>query len=227
MFRPSVATLAMLLTLTPLSALPMQADGGSSFSPFWVANYVPASLWSGANDRAVSFGSLNQFTPLLAVGQAGVRLAVFNPSTEGPAYVDAASVGPVGSPFPSVLFTAADGERRLVRVELAQTPAEWEHGLMGRPVLPPDSGMLFVFPNGSTIGFWMKDTPSPLSIAFIDAVGGVLSVQDMQSFSTDIHMSPAPYQYALEVPQGYFAAHGIDAGATATITLPVSQKGPA
>jgi len=98
-------------------------------------------------------------------------------------------------------------------LNLAQTPAEWQQGLMGRQSLPADSGMLFVFPDGETVGFWMKDTPLPLSIAFIDDTGTVLSTQDMQPFSTDTHVSPAPYQYALEVPQGYLAAHGIDAGA--------------
>jgi uncharacterized membrane protein (UPF0127 family) len=67
----------------------------------------------------------------------------------------------------------------------------------------------------------------PVQQAFIDHSGTVLSTQDMQPFSTDIHVSTAPYQYALEVPQGYLAAHGINAGATAIITLPVSEKGPA
>jgi uncharacterized protein len=217
-FRPWLALLVALAV--GLTAVPAQADGESALPPTWVANYLPTMLWSGVDDQAVSFGALVQFTPLLAVGGAGTRLLVLNPSTEGLAYVDAGSAGPVGAPFPSVLFTTADGGRRLVHVELAQTPVEWEHGLMGRQSLPTDSGMLFVFPAGETVGFWMKDTPLPLSIAFIDAAGKVLSVQDMQPFSTDSHFSPAPYHYALEVPQTYFAAHGIAAGATAVVTLP-------
>ncbi|HEV7214331.1 MAG TPA: DUF192 domain-containing protein [Chloroflexota bacterium] len=226
MLRPGGAILTLLLIWTSLSALPTQADNGAVFSPVWVANYDPAALWSGVDDQAVSFGALAQFTPLLATGRAGTRLAVFNPATEGPAYVDVASVGPIGAPFPAVLFTAADGERRLVRVELAQTPAQWQQGLMGRPTLPPDSGMLFVFPAGTTIGFWMKDTPAPLSIAFLDDTGSVLGVQDMQPYSTDVHAPPAPYHYALEVPQGFFAVHGIAAGASAAITLPASSLAP-
>jgi uncharacterized membrane protein (UPF0127 family) len=219
-FRPWLA--ALIVLAIGLTTLPARAESGSGPSPFWVANYLPSLLWSGVDNQAVSFGALAQFTPLLAVGVAGTRLLVLNPTTEGLAYVDAGSTGPVGAPFPAVLFMAADGSRRLVHVELAQTPDEWERGLMGRQSLPADSGMLFVFPEGETVGFWMKDTPLPLSIAFIDDVGNVLSVQDMQPFSTDSHFSPAPYHYALEVRQLYFAAHGIAAGATAVVTLPSS-----
>jgi uncharacterized protein len=218
--RHLLAVFAALTLL--LAALPSHADGLSTFAPFWTANYVPATLWSGVDDQAAPFGPVAQFTPLLAIGQESARLLVLNPATEGLAYVDAATVGPVGSPYPAVLFTTPNGSRRLVHLELAQTPAEWETGLMGRQALPADSGMLFVFPDGETVGFWMKDTPLPLSIAFIDASGTVLSVQDMQPFSTDTHNSPAPYHYALEVPQGYFGAHGIAAGASATLTLPSS-----
>jgi uncharacterized protein len=220
LFRPWLVPLVVLATI--LTSGPAQAESGPGFSPFWVANFMPTLLWSGVDDQAVSFGALAQFTPLLAVGAAGPRLLVLNPATEGLAYVDAGTAGPVGAPFPAVLFTTAEGGRRLVRLELARTPAEWEQGLMGRQSLPADSGMLFIFPPGETVGFWMKDTPMPLSIAFIDAAGEVLSVQDMQPFSTDSHFSPAPYHYALEVPQAYFAAHGIAAGATAAVTLPSS-----
>lgn len=202
------------------AALPSQVDSDATFSPFWLAPFVSTLLWSGVDSHAIAFSPVAQFTPLLAVGQAASRLLVMNPATEGMAYVDAAAVGPVGAPYPAVLFTSADGGRRLIDVELAQTPAEWEKGLMGRSSLPADSGMLFVFPDGETVGFWMKDTPLPLSIAFIDASGRVLSVQDMQPFTTDTHNAPAPYHYALEVPQGYFSAHGIAVGAMAILTLP-------
>lgn len=218
----SVGALVVTLLLAP--ARSAQADAPGPSAPFWVANYVPTSLWSGVDAQAVAFGPLRQFTSLLAVGQVGGRLLTLNPANEGLAYVDAATVGPVGVPAPAVLLQGQDGGLRLVHVELAQTPAEWQQGLMGRQALPPDSGMLFVFPDRETVGFWMKDTPLPLSVAFIDDTGSILSVQDMQPFSTDTHVSPAPYHYALEVPQGYFAAHGIGAGATATLSLPPTGR---
>ncbi|MGJ3629784.1 DUF192 domain-containing protein [Sphingomonas sp. MMS24-JH45] len=57
---------------------------------------------------------------------------------------------------------------------MARTPAEQQRGLMFRPPLPDDGGMLF-FPypadgsGPSEASFWMKDTPSPLDIVFIRA----------------------------------------------------------
>lgn len=208
------------LLLAVLVVAPAGAAGVAAPQPFWVANYVPTALWSGSDAAAADFGPLAQFTPLLALGAQGDRLLVLNPANEGTAYVDAAAVGPVGPPASSVLLTAGDGGRRLVHVEVAATPDQWQRGLMGRQALPSDSGMLFVFPQDETLAFWMKDTPLPLSIAFFAADGTVLSVQDMQPETTDLHSSPAPYRYALEAPQGYFAAHGVTAGATAAIMLP-------
>jgi len=212
--------LALSLALTcwlQATTLSSAAADGAGFEPFWVANFRVTQAWSGTDASVVTFGTLAQFTPLLALGPAGGRLLVINPATEGIAYVDTVDVGPVGSPSPLVLLTSANGEDRLVRTEIADTPDRWERGLMGRTSLPPDSGMLFVFPSDDTVSFWMKDTPLPLSIAFVDASGSVLSVQDMAPLSTELHSSPGPYRYALEVSQGYFANHQIGPGAHASI----------
>ena len=214
--RYAAAACALLAALSLGGSARADAPVGSS----WVANYVATDLWSGSDAEAETFGPLPQFSPLFTLGQAGDRLLVLNPTTEGTAYVDADAVGPVGTPYPAVIFTATSGLVRLVHVEVASTPDEWEHGLMGRQSLAPDSGMLFVFPGPQTVAFWMKDTPLPLSIAFIDEQGQVLSVQDMAPETTTPHSSPSPYRFALEVSQGYFAQLGIGAGANATLSLP-------
>ena len=210
-----VGVCTILATVCLSGSVRADAPVGAS----WVANYVATDLWSGSNSQAVSFGPLPQFTPLFTLGQAGDRLLVLNPATEGTAYVDADAVGPVGTPYPAVIFTATNGLVRLVHVEVADTPDEWERGLMGRQSLAPDSGMLFVFPGPETVAFWMKDTPLPLSIAFIDEQGQVLDVQDMAPETTTPHSSPAPYRFALEVSQGYFAPFGIGPGAHVTLSL--------
>ena len=122
------------------------------------------------------------------------------------------------APAPSALSQAvvalvrADGTTRDVRVELAMTEAQRERGLMERESVPDDTGMLFVFPSDTTVAFWMKDTPQALSIAFIAADGRIVDVQDMQPETTDLHHSPAPYRYALEVGQGYFGRVSIAPG---------------
>src|SRR5690554_5425657 len=58
-----------------------------------------------------------------------------------------------------------------VQAEIAATPASLKRGLMFRESLPPNHGMLFVFNKPQIQCFWMKNTPLPLSIAFIDKTG--------------------------------------------------------
>lgn len=99
-----------------------------------------------------------------------------------------------------------------VRAEVAANDPTREHGLMGRKSLPGNHGMLFVFDSAAPQCFWMKDTPLPLSIAFIQADGTILSIDDMQPFSEAVHCPPGPIVYALEMRQGWFRHAGIVAG---------------
>ena len=97
-------------------------------------------------------------------------------------------------------------------IEVADTAEERAKGLMGRESLPADRGMLFDFQEPTQAGFWMKNTLIPLSIAFVDGDGTIVHIEDMQPETEDIHASPKPYRYAIEVNQGWYAAHGISAG---------------
>lgn len=60
-------------------------------------------------------------------------------------------------------------ETRLFTVEFAETTQEQAKGLMFREELANDKGMLFTFPEGREVSFWMKNTLIPLDIIFIDA----------------------------------------------------------
>lgn len=99
------------------------------------------------------------------------------------------------------------------KVERATTPEARRQGLMGRTRLAADGGMLFVFEQPDIHCFWMRNTPLPLSIAFIDAGGRVVSLADMQPYSEALHCSPSAIRYALEVQQGGFSRRGIAPGA--------------
>lgn len=99
------------------------------------------------------------------------------------------------------------------QVELAATPQQRQRGLMGRTHLDADGGMLFVFGQPGRHCFWMKDTPLPLSIAFIDPAGRIVGLADMQPRSEALHCPPADIGYALEVNQGLFRQRGIAPGA--------------
>jgi len=99
-----------------------------------------------------------------------------------------------------------------VWVEVAKIPEERTHGLMGRKHLGKDEGMIFVFEKEDYHGFWMKDTQIPLSIAFIDKEGRIVSITDMKTLTLESHTPPQPILYALEMKKGWFSANGIKVG---------------
>ncbi len=111
-----------------------------------------------------------------------------------------------------------------VVAEVADTPVARRVGLMGRVSLAPDAGMLFVFTQETERSFWMKNTPLPLSIAYMDAKGRIVHIADMTPLSTDPVLSRLPALYALEMTQGWFEAHSVKVGQTVTgIPGPASQ----
>ncbi len=97
-------------------------------------------------------------------------------------------------------------------VEVAKTPEERSRGLMGRKFLGKDEGMLFIFETEDYHGFWMKDTLLPLSIAFIDRDGRIVSITDMQPLTLDSHLPSKPILYALEMNKAWFSSYGIKVG---------------
>ena len=102
---------------------------------------------------------------------------------------------------------------QVFQAEIADTPPARERGLMGRTQLAVDCGMLFVFDYSDRHCFWMRNTPLPLSIAFIDTHGSIVSLADMQPHTDTLHCPAAAARYALEVPQGTFQRLGVSAGA--------------
>ena len=107
-------------------------------------------------------------------------------------------------------------------IELAATPTARVCGLSQRSELPPDRGMLFIFPDSRPRSFWMKDTYIPLSLAYLDDSGRILSIQDMTPLQVDKHyLSEQPASYALEVNRGWFDRNGIEVGDIVEISLPL------
>jgi uncharacterized membrane protein (UPF0127 family) len=96
-----------------------------------------------------------------------------------------------------------------VTAEVARTPADRARGLMGRKSLPPNSGMLFVFEEVERQCFWMRNTPLPLTIAFIDDAGAIVNFADMEPFSDEPHCSAKPVRFALEMERGWFKQRGV------------------
>ena len=108
-----------------------------------------------------------------------------------------------------------EGSDAVLSVEVADTPAERRHGLMGVEELAADEGMAFVFGDPVTSGFWMKDTAIPLSIAFVDVNDRIVGVREMEPCRADpcpTYAVGRPYVLAIEANAGWFGEHGIGAG---------------
>jgi len=55
-----------------------------------------------------------------------------------------------------------------IQLEVAQTEEQQMMGLMYRPTLPDDRGMLFKFPSPQPVRFWMKNVPVSLDMVFLN-----------------------------------------------------------
>lgn len=125
------------------------------------------------------------------------------------------------------LATAQDAPQRLsttrltagfhvITAEVARTSEQRAIGLMHRPTMPPNEGMLFVFEEPGQQCFWMKNTLLPLSIAFLADDGSIVNIDEMQPQTLDSHCSKKPVRFVLEMNKGWFDKRAIKAGAKIT-----------
>lgn len=116
-----------------------------------------------------------------------------------------------------------------ITVEIADTEARRATGLMNRKTMGASHGMLFVFPDDQPRCFWMKNTLIPLSIAFMDAQGTIVALDEMQPMSEDNHCSGSNARYALEMNRNWFRSHGVRVGdniqAVTPSSLPSARDG--
>ena len=96
--------------------------------------------------------------------------------------------------------------------EVADSQEEREYGFMNRKKIPDGTGMIFVFEKDQPLSFWMKNTPTALSIAYIDRTGTIRDIFDMKPFSLEPISSTCSVRYALEVPKGWFEQNNIKVG---------------
>ena len=133
------------------------------------------------------------------ITRAGIRgLTVFTLS----AVVQAASL-------PIIHLSAGTSN---LDVEVASNKSQRSLGLMNRSSMTESRGMLFVYPAPAYFCMWMKNTKIPLSVAFIDAQGQVINIEDMAPQTETNHCTQRNATYALEANRGWFAKHGVVAG---------------
>ncbi|HEX2575267.1 MAG TPA: DUF192 domain-containing protein [Aquihabitans sp.] len=165
----------------------------------------PAACGDGGDDDASGRATSAPTTTAVAdpsAGDGGVALGEgWEPAVGGRTRL-------AGFGEAAVTITAADGETCEVCLLTATTTDQRARGLM--EVTDPDlggyDGMLFEYDEDASGGFWMRNTPMPLSIAYFDAERTLVSATDMAPCD-DVASCPTyppegPFRYALELPDG-------------------------
>lgn len=111
--------------------------------------------------------------------------------------------------LPRVQLTAAGHS---LQVYVARSVQERAQGLMHRREMPQDEGMLFMSGESRVQKYWMKDTPLPLSIAFLAEDGTVLKIADLEPNDLASESSEHAVRFVLEVNRGWFEERGVGPG---------------
>ena len=115
-------------------------------------------------------------------------------------------------PVKKLVLVNSEGKEIVVKAEIASTFDERKNGFMFRQEIPDGTGMLFIFEEEQILDFWMKNTPHPLSIAYIDKNGKIRDILDMTPYSLANVTSSTEVLYALEVPQGWYGKVNVKVG---------------
>lgn len=140
------------------------------------------------------------FLFLLTVMLAGCDRAEPSPASTGM---------PAIRKLPTTQMTLA-GKR--FTLEVADDDAERMRGLMNRPTLGTDEGMIFIFPDAQRRKFWMKDTFLPLDIVYLDANGTILNIPALYPQDLTNVPSDGPAMFAIELNQGTADRIGLKPG---------------
>ena len=130
-----------------------------------------------------------------------------------PAVAGAQTAAQPELPREKLVIVTHDGVRHDFQVEMAKTPEQQTVGLMFRPSVPEDGGMLFDWGAPQVSNMWMRNTVSPLDMVFINADGTVRRVvEDTVPESLAIIESRGPVRATLELRAGTAKRLGIHAG---------------
>lgn len=110
-------------------------------------------------------------------------------------------------------FTTQTGKIN-INLEVANSPAEKEKGLMGRTSLATNAGMLFPFTDSQIRNFWMKDTLISLDIIFLDKDMIITDIAKSTKVNqtTETYSSSKPVKYVVELAGGATNLFGIKVG---------------
>ena len=116
-------------------------------------------------------------------------------------------------PKEKLVIITRDGARHEFNVEMAMTPQQQTVGLMFRPTVAPDGGMLFDWVTPHSSQMWMRNTIAPLDMVFINADGTIRSiVENTVPESLAVIDSRGPVRATLELAAGTTAKLNILVG---------------
>jgi uncharacterized membrane protein (UPF0127 family) len=116
-----------------------------------------------------------------------------------------------GAKEPLKIETAAGAHA--FAVEMATTSDQHAAGLMHRRAMAADAGMLFLYPAGSRVAMWMKNTLIPLDMLFIGPAGRITHIAERTvPMSTELIGSNGPVRAVLELNAGTASRLGIKVG---------------
>ena len=173
---------------------------------------VTACAGSGSDDSDVASDPLVSATQVTAASNttvAALTTTVVAPTT------DPAAVVPTGFELVAATARKADGTICELCLRLAESEDQRGRGLMFVTDLGGADGMVFVYPEPHSGAFWMKNTVTPLSIAFFDAAGTFLDAFDMEPCTADPcpqYPTPDSFTFAIEATQGGLSDLGLEPG---------------
>ena len=160
-------------------------------------------------------GNLYRIAPAVALAAIGLACDGPSPLAESQAEVPA----DWRNEAPVMRVTLPDGF--VVQAELKTSPEDRARGMMFRPTIPEDRGMLFIFPRMERQGFWMYNTLVPLDIIWLDDNKQVVEIaaNTPPCRSRDARDCPSyggstPSVYVLELGTGQAIKHGVKVGET-------------
>ncbi|MEK9160852.1 MAG: DUF192 domain-containing protein [Patescibacteria group bacterium] len=120
----------------------------------------------------------------------------------------------VNSEKPETFDTTITIEKELFYIEYADTPESRTQGLSFRTDIEENYGMLFVFPEPGSYGFWMKDMRISIDIMWIAEDGTIAGIEDSVTPETypTVFYPPTPVLYVLETKAGEARRKGWEVG---------------
>jgi uncharacterized membrane protein (UPF0127 family) len=113
----------------------------------------------------------------------------------------------------SLVVRTAEGAEHGFEIELALSAAQQAQGLMYRPSLAAEAGMLFVYRPARDVRMWMRNTAIPLDMLFVSESGKIVKIVERTvPYSLAIIASGRPVRGVIELNGGTAARLGLRPG---------------